>query len=118
MHALQLTEKLPGCGWHTPTSLRRHRSRSRQERHRCVRQRAPRLRIHALHRRSQYSKYLASGSTGMPAGQRIEHRGPETIEPVVGVGFLRPFVEQLGEVAHITEASWLSNANGDRRVSA
>ena len=47
MHGLQLPKHLR-AGRHAANLLRRHRSRSRQKRHRRVRQRASRLRIHAL----------------------------------------------------------------------
>ena len=109
MHGLQLSKHLRP-GWHAAHLMRRHRSRSRQERHRRVRQRAPRLRIHALQPQQPVLEVSRQRLDRCAGGQRIEHRGPETIQPLVGVGVLRPLVEQLGEVAHVAQRV--------RRVSA
>ena len=32
-----------------------------------------------------------------PGPQRVEHRRPQPVEAIVGVGLLRPLVDQLGE---------------------
>ena len=102
MHALQLPQRL-WFGRHAADVLRRNRARSRQKRHRAIRQRSPRLRIHTLQPQEPVLEVSRQRLHRRAGRQRIEHRGPETIEPLVGVGLLCPLVQQLGEVTHVPE---------------
>jgi hypothetical protein len=54
-------------------------------------------------RSSQYLEIARQRFHRRPRIQRVEHRGAQPVEPVVGIGLLRPFVEQFGEVAQIPE---------------
>ena len=89
------------------------------------RQRAPsdsvpaRFGIHALQPQQPVLEVARQRLDRRAGRQRIEHRRAQPVQPLVGVGLLRPLVEQLGEVADVARAppTTARSASGDRDAS-
>ena len=102
MRVLQLVEHSPIHRYvsHPP---RRNGTGHGQERHGARRQGPPGFGIQALEPEEPVLEVPRERLDRRSRPERIEHSGAKPVEPFVGVGLLRPFVEKLGEVPHVPE---------------